>query len=95
MQVPNATGLNATRMRITRAQTLTKGQLQPGLPYLVHFALTMGNFALFGGLVLFLNGGGTKYALEELRGQIGDACCKYKMLELYSKVVHVKLELGI
>jgi hypothetical protein len=49
---------------------------QSDISHHAQFSIAIGSFALFVGLSLIVNGGGTKYPLEELRGQIGDACCK-------------------
>jgi hypothetical protein len=59
-----------------RAATNDLTRRQREVSHHVQFAITIGSFALFIGLSLIFNGGGTKYPLEEVRGQIGDACCK-------------------
>jgi hypothetical protein len=56
------------------------------LSHFVQFALITGTAVLFGGLALIVSGAGTKYGLEELRGKLGDTCCKSYLVRL--KVWH-------
>jgi hypothetical protein len=53
--------------------------------HFVRFALTTGTLVLLAGLAL-IGGAGTKYGLEEFRGQLGDTCCKSDLVRL--KVWH-------
>jgi hypothetical protein len=56
------------------------------LSHFVQFALTTGTVVLFGGLMLIVNGGGTKYGLEEFRGQLGDTFCKSELIYMIEYV---------
>jgi hypothetical protein len=49
--------------------------------YFVQFALIAGTTDLFGGLMLIV-GAGTKYGLEEFRGQLGDTFCKSDLMRM-------------
>jgi hypothetical protein len=54
--------------------------------YFVQFALTLGTSVLFGGLALIVNGAGTKYGLDEFRGQLGDTFCKSELIYMIEGV---------
>jgi hypothetical protein len=54
--------------------------------HLVQFALTLGTAVLFGGLALIVNGAGTKYGLDEFRGQLGDTFCKSELIYMIEGV---------
>jgi hypothetical protein len=73
MSTPSATRQTAMDVAAAKQDQMTKRQNKS---YMVQFALTMGTFSLFTALLLIIGGGGTRYPLDELRGQIGDACCK-------------------
>jgi hypothetical protein len=47
--------------------------------HFVQFALITGTTVLLGGLALIF-GAGTKYGLDELRGQLGDTFCKSELM---------------
>jgi hypothetical protein len=68
------------KVRLDKLMHATQGQDQIKRPHelshFVQFALITGTAVLLGGLGLFVNGAGTKYGLDEFRGQLGDTFCK-------------------
>jgi hypothetical protein len=85
--ITTSTKLVAQSSATTRSATLMhsrqgKGQIKRPreFSHFVQFALTTGTVVLFGGLLLIVNGGGTKYGLDELRGKLGDTFCKSELM---------------
>jgi hypothetical protein len=74
------------KVRLDKLIHATKRQDQIKRPHelshFVQFALIVGTTNLFIGLKLTVNGGGTKRGLDDLRGQLGDTCCKSNLVRL-------------